>query len=355
MSLVRPRRLGAGPVVLGFASTVALLLDGLASGVRAATSEAPMNYLEGSGARAAPVVPLTWGVLLISVAVIVIISVLVVTAIFRRRPAEAVDAAHKAPLVATGGGMSWINVGVAISTVVLVVTVVWTMRVLAMVAQPPAEPNLTIEVIAHQWWWEARYLDPDPARAFTTANELHIPVGKPVRLRLIAPDVIHAFWVPALGGQMDVVPGQTNLTWLEASSPGIYRGQCVEYCGVQHANMAMSVIAEPQDRFETWRRRQAASLADAAKSETSGQAVFEAHCSKCHTVRGTAAVGAKAPDLTHLMSRSTLAAGEFPNTRGHLEGWILDPQSLKPGTQMPETRLSPQELRDIARFLEALS
>ncbi|HLJ21958.1 MAG TPA: cytochrome c oxidase subunit II, partial [Stellaceae bacterium] len=352
MPSVWPRSAGAGPLKLCLTAALTVPFVWVATGTSATASGAPLNYLEGYGARAHPVVGLTWGVIIVSLAVIVIISALVIAAVFHRRPTEHVDPARKPPLV-SGGGTRWIPIGITISAVVLLVTVVWTMRVLAMVAQPPNKPDLTIEVTAHQWWWEARYLDPDPARAFTTANELHIPVGKSIRLRLIAPDVIHAFWVPALGGQTDMVPGQVNLTWIEASEPGTYRGQCVEYCGIQHANMAMTVVAEPPDQFETWRREQANVLADAAKAQAAGSAVFEAHCSKCHTVRGTAAAGTRAPDLTHLMSRSTLGAGLFQNTRGHLEGWILDPQSLKPGTQMPDTKLSPQDLRDITSFLEA--
>lgn len=348
MPSVRLRTAGAGPLTL---CLVPVLIGpfALLAMSAAAAAEAPLNYLVGYGTRADPVVGLTRGVIAVSLAVIVIVAALVLMAIARRRPAADRN------VVVSGGGTSWITIGVGISTAVLVVTVVWTMRVLAMVAQPPGKSDLTIEVTAHQWWWEARYLDADPARVFVTANELHIPVGPAVRVRLIAPDVIHAFWVPALGGQTETIPGQTNVTWLEASEPGTYRGQCIQYCGIQHANMAMTVVAEPTDQFERWRQRQAAGLAEAAKSQGAGLAVFEAHCSKCHTVRGSAAAGARAPDLTHLMSRSTLGAGLFPNTPGHLEGWILNPQSLKPGTQMPDTKLSPQELRDITHFLEALS
>jgi cytochrome c oxidase subunit 2 len=213
-------------------------------------------------------------------------------------------------------------------------------------------PRLTIEVTGHQWWWEARYLDGAAGDTFTTANELHIPTGEPVRIRLIGADVIHSFWLPGLGGKTDVIPGQTNLAWLQTDRPGVYLGQCAEYCGVQHAHMALRVVAQPPAAFANWQRAQLAPAAGGA--QMAGEALFTAHCGACHTVRGSDAGGIVGPDLTHLMSRATIAAGTVPNTPGALSGWIANPQALKPGARMPATYLSGPQLSDTVAYLETL-
>lgn len=324
-------------------------------GAQAATFEAPMNFLQSYGARAHPVTALTWGLLAISITVIVVITALLLVGIFRARAEPRPHPTGKAPLTQAGNGDAWISVGVGISTIVLFAAVIWTMQTLAAIVAPSPAPKLTLDVEARQWWWRVRYLTDTGDESFVTANEIHIPVGYPVRVRLIGQDVIHSFWVPALGGKMDMIPGQTNLTWLEADRPGIYRGQCTEYCGVQHANMALLIIAEPPDRFDEWRRAQLAPTTIRANAPAGdGQNLFFGYCGECHAVRGTAAVGTKGPDLTHLMSRTTLAAGTLPNTPGHLAGWIANPQSIKPGNGMPNSVLSPAEFARIRAFLETL-
>jgi cytochrome c oxidase subunit 2 len=171
---------------------------------------------------------------------------------------------------------------------------------------------------------------------------------------LIGGDVIHSFWVPSLGGKTDTIPGQTNITWLQADRPGIYRGQCTEYCGKQHANMGFFVVAEPAQQFEQWRRQQ---IAPAAPSPNLAQdvAAFQTRCGVCHTVRGTPAGGKVGPDLTHVMSRGTIAAGTLPNTPGHLTGWIANPQGIKPGNLMPQIDMSGADLNAIRSFLQTLS
>jgi cytochrome c oxidase subunit 2 len=170
-------------------------------------------------------------------------------------------------------------------------------------------------------------------------------------------DVIHSFWVPALTGKTDTIPGQTNSSWLEADTAGTYLGQCAEYCGTQHAHMALRIIADPPDRFQAWRNDQlaAASKPPAASQAATGEAVFEAGCGGCHKVRGTLAGGALGPDLTHLMSRQTIAAGTVPNTPANLSAWIADPQHVKPGTQMPSIPLSGPELEAVRSFLQGLT
>lgn len=314
---------------------------------------APLNYLTSHGARADMILPLTRGVLIISIIVILIVCGLLAAAIFRRRPVEAPGADPRGLLFRPRGGLTFVYVGVGISTLVLVATTIWTMKTLADVVSPPREAKLTIEVTGHQWWWEARYFSEKPAEIFTTANEIHIPAGEPVRFKLIGGDVIHSFWVPALAGKTDTIPGQTNITWLQAERPGVYRGQCTEYCGKQHANMAFFVVANEPARFEEWRQKQIAPAAPSA-DVAQGLSAFQTRCGACHTVRGTPAGGKVGPDLTHVMSRGTIAAGTLPNTPGHLTGWIANPQGVKPGNHMPQIDMSGADLNAIRTFLQTL-
>lgn len=310
----------------------------------------PMNYLDTKGASADPVTGLGWGLLGISVAVVTIISILLFWAIFRRRGSPQPDARGRIPLEPRGTQLYWIYIGVAISVIVLFATTVWTLRVLAQVMHPPVAPALTIQIDAHAWWWEARYQNGDSSSTFTTANEIHVPVGRVVRIELTSQDVIHSFWVPQLAGKMDVVPGRTNVTWIEALAPGRYRGQCAEFCGVEHAHMAFYVIADAPADFDRWWRHQLTS----ASSGLPGQVLFETNCAACHTVRGTSAHGIAGPDLSHLATRETLASGTVPNDSEHLDAWIRDPQAVKPGTTMPTLALSGPDRHQITTFLMSL-
>jgi cytochrome c oxidase subunit II len=219
-----------------------------------------------------------------------------------------------------------------------------------------AQPNaVTIDVIGRQFWWEVRYPDHD----IVTANELHIPVGQPVRLRLTAGDVIHSFWVPQLHGKHDMLPGKLDELWLRADAPGVYRGQCAEFCGVQHALMLFEVVADPPEDFNAWlalHREPAATPTDAL-AERGLEVFLAAECGHCHTLRGLTpelAMGVMGPDLTHLASRRTLGAGILPNNRGNLGGWILAPQAIKPGNNMPASQLPADDLHALLHFLETL-
>ncbi len=313
----------------------------------------PMNYLWTHGPRADPASALTWGLVDLSLFVVVAVTVLVVAGVVlrRRRGAPAVDA----PIEAHGEGLAWIIAGLVFTLVALAASLIWTMAVLAAVDSPMRPPALTLEVTGHEWWWEVRYLGAGPEDTFTTANEIHIPVGEPVKVWLKGADVIHAFWVPALTGKTETIPGRTNLTWMQANRAGTYRGQCTEYCGLQHAHMAAFVIAEPPADFDAWRVAQIQTPhPPAVAEEVAGEAIFQARCSQCHAVRGTPAHGAKGPDLTHLMSRQTLAAGAVANTTGGLAGWIANPQALKPGAKMPATYLSGPQLGQLRAYLETL-
>jgi cytochrome c oxidase subunit 2 len=222
-------------------------------------------------------------------------------------------------------------------------------------ARPPADA-LQIRITGHQWWWEVDYRDSIASNWATTANEIHVPVGRAVLLELRSADVIHSFWVPSLGIKRDLIPGEETSIWFRADSPGVYRGQCAEFCGHQHAKMAVLVVAEPADSFGAWLARQrdtAATPKDALALR--GQEVFlSSTCVMCHAVQGTPAGSRIGPNLTHLASRRTLAAGTIPNTRGNLAGWIVDPQRIKPGALMPPNALEPRDLQALLAYLESL-
>jgi len=318
-----------------------------------AQAETPLGYLRSFGAMAHAITPLTWGLLIISLVVCVIVIALVLGGIVLKRQAGHITAAI--PLMRGGDGAGWVGLGVGISSVVLLGSMIWTVVVLAAINEPPSKPALTIEVTGQQWWWKVRYLSDDPSRILTTANEIHIPTGKPVRVELIGADVIHSFWVPLLSGKTDVIPGQTNVTWLEADRPGRYAGLCSEFCGVQHAHMGFEIVAQSPRDFEAWWNAQLKPAATTGSSVIArGATLFAYRCGACHTVRGTEAGGAVAPDLTHLMSRATIAAETLPNNVGNLSGWIANPQAIKPGTLMPTVYLSGPELNDIRSFLLTL-
>ena len=225
----------------------------------------------------------------------------------------------------------------------------------ALVTRPP-EPLRTIGVIGHQWWWEVHYRDTLASNQVTTANEIHVPVGEPVLLKLSAADVIHSFWVPNLHGKKDLIPGQQTEMWFRADSAGIYRGQCAEFCGFQHAKMAMFIVAEPSPQFAAWLARQRRPGSPPRDSlQARGQQVFlGGTCATCHTITGTMAAATVGPDLTHLASRMTIGAGTLRNTRGNLAGWVVDPQAIKPGVRMPASRLSPADLQALLKYLEGL-
>jgi len=311
-----------------------------------------MSYLQTHGPAADPATRLGWGLGWISVFVTLIITLLVLGAVLRRRLRN--DDPAALAVKSDEGGMGWLYIGVGISTVVLIACVVWTLFVMVAVAMP-ARTALTIHIDAAQWWWGASYDSGDPQRRVTTANEIHIPVGQPVRFELHSVDVIHSFWVPKLGGKMDVIPGQTNVTWLQADEPGAYRGQCGEFCGAQHANMALTVFADGPQDYLRWTLHQLEPAPPVQGEEARrDQDAFMASCAACHAVRGTAAGGILGPDLTHLMSRRTIAAGLLPNTPGNLAAWVVDSQALKPGSRMPTLALSGPQLSAIVRYLQTL-
>ena len=343
-----PLRVSAEAIGTATACAVPLLIP-------STLSAAPLNYLLGHGEKAYPVVALTWGVAIISITVIAIIALLVSGAVWYRPRLVFGTPGSVMEVSRPKSGTSWIWIGVGLSSLVLLFAILWTMRVLAQVTYPAKAAPFIVEVTGRQWWWQVRYLPYSTARVFTTANEIHIPTGTSVKFRLIGGDVIHSFWVPALTGKTDTIPGQTNETWLEARRPGAYRGQCTEYCGLQHAHMGLIVIAQTPRNFAAWWQHQ---LQPPARSDdgqvAAGQLDFNMHCGSCHTVRGTEAQGILGPDLSHLMTRRTIAAVTLPNTPENLEHWISDPQGVKPGALMQKPELNAHELQDILAYLKSL-
>lgn len=315
--------------------------------------DTPMSYLLAAGPAAAPVTRLNWGLIAVSLLVILIIGGLLLGATLRRRSSP--PGFGRVERTQADAGLRWLYVGVGISSVVLAGCAIWTLLTLSAVARPAVEPAFTVRVTGMQWWWRLRYEGASPNSIFLTANELHIPVGKPVRLELEGGDVIHSFWVPQLGGKTDTIPGLTNVSWFQADRPGVYRGQCGEYCGLQHAHMAIRVVAEPEPAFRAWwqAQLQAAAPADAS-AVPAGARLVQERCAACHAIRGTGAGGLLGPDLTHLMSRQTIAAGTLPNDPAHLARWITHSQDIKPGTKMPSIALSDAELRDVVAYLTTL-
>jgi cytochrome c oxidase subunit 2 len=223
-------------------------------------------------------------------------------------------------------------------------------------AEPSGAPAIEVEITANQWWWDVRYQSADPSRIIHTANELHLPVGAIVRITLKSNDVIHSFWVPNLAGKQDLIPGRTNDIEIRPLVAGHYRGQCAEFCGIQHANMALDVFVESPAAFAAWQQAQGQTPPPPSNPLTrAGYDVFNnRQCSSCHAIAGTPASGAAAPDLSHVASRPSIGAGALPMSRSNLSAWIADPQAAKPGNNMPIVPLSQAELNAVTAYLETL-
>ena len=247
--------------------------------------------------------------------------------------------------------------GAIIVTVVLLFTMmVGSFETSRALGSMNEENALTIEVYGHQWWWEVQYPNNESYKIVKTANEIHVPIGVPIRIRGTSRDVIHSFWAPNVQGKRDLMPGYTTEVMMQIDQPGRWRGQCAEYCGEQHAHMSFYMVAEPKQDFEDWLSAQAgSSVAPGTPQAAHGQQVFLNHaCVMCHTIRGTPAGSHVGPDLTHLASRATIAAGLLPNTAGNLGGWIMNAQAIKPGCRMPPNQMSGPELQDLLAYLETL-
>ena len=249
-----------------------------------------------------------------------------------------------------------VGAAVAITVLLLFVMLIGSFETSRAMGGMNQEAAFPIEVYGHQWWWEVRYPNSEAYKIVEAANEIHVPVGVPIRFRGTSTDVIHSFWAPNVNGKRDLMPGYTAEFVWQVDKPGRWRGQCAEFCGEQHAHMSFEMVAEPKDVFELWLADQAKSAPAPVTPETiHGQQVFMSHaCVMCHTIRGTSAGSRVGPDLTHLASRATIAAGTLPNTKGNLGGWILNAQSVKPGCRMPPNQMSGTELQDLLAYLETL-
>ena len=310
----------------------------------AARGDMMQSALATAGAHAQVIAELTWVLVIGSTAIFVAVMALVWYALWR----------SPSPIASR----RWlVGGGIAFPAVVLAALLVHALIVTNELSAHAADPALTIRVTGKRWWWDVRYAHPAARDALvTTANEIHLPVGRDVKLLLDTEDVIHSFWVPSLAGKVDMIPGRVNHLVLRAEKSGIYRGQCAEYCGAQHAHMALYVVAHEPAEFERWLEREARPAAEETAAPVQrGRALFAAAgCAQCHTVRGTAAAGRLGPDLTHVASRLSLAAGLLENNAGTLAGWIANAQALKPGNLMPSMKLAAEDLHALTAYMRSL-
>ncbi|MGE3809250.1 MAG: cytochrome c oxidase subunit II [Gemmataceae bacterium] len=305
---------------------------------------------------------LFWLVLGITGFIFILVEGMLVYCWFRFRTPRQGDDGHEPPQI-YGSNPVEVAWTVAPLLIVFVLFLLVTRTVFDVHKIDPPEGALEITVVGHQWWWEFRYHDPDdPHRRIVCANEMHVPVDRPVFLRLESVDVIHSFWIPRLAGKMDVVPHHTNVLWFNAEKAGLYQGQCAEYCGNQHANMLLNVYVDDDSTFNKWFENQkqparTEPVKEDLESFEAGRDLFlKTACVNCHTVRGTFAKGTFGPDLTHLMSRKTIASGLLLNDPQHLHDWVDNPQAtnMKPGCWMPSFHLTQKEVASIVNYLKEL-
>jgi cytochrome c oxidase subunit II len=323
--------------------------QGAVAGVVLAGCSGSPSMLDTHGSNARRIAALWWLMFGLAVVVAVVVLGLVVAAIRHRADPGAEPDAVGAPDDRRDHRFIVIG-GLAVPAVVLGVVAVGTVRTTnALLTKPGA---LTIEVTGERWWWRVTY----PSLGVTTANEIHVPVGTRVDVRLTSDDVIHSFWVPQLSGKVDLIPGQVNHLAVDASSPGTYLGLCAEFCGIAHALMQFQVVADPPAAFDAWVTQQRAGPAapGAGDAATGATLLTTMACAGCHAVAGTAAQGTLGPDLSHVGSRSTLAAGTLPNTAPDMTRWLTHTQDVKPGALMPQLDLTSDEVRALVAYLEGL-
>jgi len=309
------------------------------------------SALEPAGPQAQRIAELTTLLIVVVTLVFIVTMAFLAFSLWRGRTREVSAGEEVNPRLTR-----WVVGSVAVTTLIVIGLLFANFATGRALAGFAGDDALSIRVNGHQWWWEVEYEDPVPARRALTANEIVIPVGRKIRLVTESRDVIHSLWAPQLHGKLDLIPGYRGSTYIQADEAGVFEGRCAEFCGLQHAKMLLRIIAVPPDSFAAWYEEQlkpAAPPADSAQMH--GQEVFLTHaCASCHTIRGTTAGSRVGPDLTHLASRGTIAAGSLPNTRGHLAGWITDPQRIKPGVRMPPNQLEASELHALLAYLEHL-
>lgn len=308
------------------------------------------STLDPKGPDAQQIANLWWLMFAIAAAVFAVVTVLLLIAIIRSRRAQA----QADPYPQDRRALVLVVIGGAVIPAAVLIIVMSLNVMIDHAVASPAGGQGPVEVIGHDWWWEVRY----PDQKVVTANEIHIPVGVSMLVKVTSGDVVHSFWVPQLHGKIDVIPGQTNTIWLQADQPGTYRGECAEYCGTQHAKMDFVVVAESPADYSAWIGNQQKPAPPVGSQDTMAfegqQAFLGSSCVYCHTIAGTNASGTLGPDLTHLASRSTIGAGALPNTRGNLAGWIVNAQAIKPGNKMPSMYLDSNQLQALLAYLETL-
>jgi len=311
------------------------------------------SVLHPAGPQSAKILALLNTFLIVGTIVWVVVMLILLAAVVRsRRRTEPQTTEDTRPMRLAVGTGSALTIAVLLTLLVASVAVG---RSVGTFGQD--KPNqMEVQVTGHQWWWEVTYPDPQPSNTIRTANEIHIPVGQPILLRLSTRDVIHSLWIPRLHGKRDLIPGRVNKFWVQADQPGVFRAQCAEFCGMQHANMALVVIAQTQGQFQQWKSHQPSPAADAVTpQQLRGKELFlSLPCANCHAITGVDAYATLGPDLTHLASRTTLAAGTLINNHGNLAGWVSNAPAIKPGTSMPPNAMSAAELQDLMAYLENL-
>ncbi|MDQ6679318.1 MAG: cytochrome c oxidase subunit II [Acidobacteriota bacterium] len=318
------------------------------------------SAVDAAGLQAGKIETLWWFFLWLMTAIFLSVMAVLLLALTRRHRGieqEPLEATHRPP-EQTERKLTRVVTAASVVTVLillgLIIVSIATGKSISRLGE--TKNGMVVEVTGNQWWWYVRYQNDQASRTVVTANEIHIPVGRPVMIRGTSNDVIHSFWVPNLHGKRDLIPSRVTTEWIQADRPGRYRGQCAEFCGAQHAHMALWVVAETPSQFAKWmdnQRQPAAAPSNAIRQR--GQDIFLNNaCVFCHAVSGTRAMGQTGPDLTHFGSRSTLAAGTLPNTKGNLGGWIADPQNIKPGNHMATVPLKSEEVEPLLDYLESL-
>lgn len=303
-----------------------------------------MNTLDPRGSAAEDLANVWWLMFGMAAAVYLVVGGLIVYASLRGRGTDG----RGRPSRISDSTFIWVG-GIIVPVLILGVLAVVTVRTTNELRQPDADA-FHVEVIGHDWWWEVRY----PGTDVVTANEVRVPAGQPVEVALESVDVIHSFWIPQLAGKVDMIPGQRNILRFTADEAGRYRGQCAEFCGLQHANMALEVVAEAEVEFDRWMARQERPRSEPVSEEAArGQVVFNRlSCAGCHTIRGTEAEGTLGPDLTDFGGRTSIGANTVPNTSENLAAWLVDAQQFKPGNLMPPVQIEPDDLDAIVEYLE---
>lgn len=359
-------RTGTGPRAAWRRTAIAISIVAIASGC----SGSSPSIVDDHGVESQRVAGVWWFMFILAIVVYVVVASLIIAGILRRPhspegPAQPEsEVSGQSPSSGADEGLSgpvterdpadarWIWIGgIVVPVIILTTLAVLTIRVVQTTRQP-SKDELVIEVSGQRWWWDVRYPDGN----VRTANEIHIPVGRTVRIELNSDNVVHSFWVPQIAGKLDVIPGQTNRLRVKATAEGRYRGQCAEYCGIGHARMAFMIVAESETEFGRWlTRRERAASGPTSEDTAEGQRVFMSEtCSGCHTIRGTTATETIGPDLSDFGSRDWIGSVTVRNTPENLKNWIRDSHLIKPGSLMPPITIDDNALAALVTYLEAL-